>query len=69
MKARELLQLLRELDCVEIRQSGSHRIVRCGKCQSVIPVHPGEDLGRGLLKAIEDQLAPCLGKRWLRKGR
>jgi len=52
----------RDRGCIEVRQKGSHLVVSCGKCQTVIPVHPGEDIGPGLLRAIERQLAPCLGK-------
>ncbi|MHB1250623.1 MAG: type II toxin-antitoxin system HicA family toxin [Acidimicrobiales bacterium] len=66
MKVRELRGLLRRAGCVEVRQSGSHLIVRCSTCQSVIPIHGG-DLPKGLLSAIERDLAPCLGKDWLRR--
>jgi predicted RNA binding protein YcfA (HicA-like mRNA interferase family) len=65
MTARELRAILKRHGCVEVRQKGAHLIVRCGTCQTVVPVHPGEDLGKGLLKAIERQLAPCLGEDWL----
>jgi predicted RNA binding protein YcfA (HicA-like mRNA interferase family) len=64
MRAGELRSLLAGKGCVEVRQKGSHLIVRCGKCQTVIPVH-NEDIGKGLLRAIEKQLAPCLGEGWL----
>ena len=39
MRVRELRRRLRRLGCEEVRQSGSHVIVRCGRCQTVIPVH------------------------------
>ena len=65
MKARELRQILRSKGCVEVRQRGSHLVVQCGTCQTVIPVHAGEEIGPGLLRAIERQLAPCLGDGWL----
>lgn len=65
MTSRDLLRILKSKGCVEVRQKGSHLIVRCGKCQTVIPVHGGEDIGTGLLRAIERQLEPCLGKGWL----
>jgi predicted RNA binding protein YcfA (HicA-like mRNA interferase family) len=32
---------------------------------AVVPVHGGEDLAPGTLRAIERQLEPCLGKGWL----
>jgi predicted RNA binding protein YcfA (HicA-like mRNA interferase family) len=66
MTSRGLLRILKAHDCVEVRQKGSHLVVRCGKCQTTIPVHPGEDIGAGLLRAIVRQLEPCLGKKWLR---
>ncbi|MHB8466531.1 MAG: type II toxin-antitoxin system HicA family toxin [Acidimicrobiales bacterium] len=66
MTARDLLKILRRRGCVQLRQHGSHIVVRCGKCQTVIPVHAGQDLGSGLLRAIERQLEPCLGKGWIR---
>ena len=67
MKARELLRLLKQLGCVEVRQKGSHVFVQCGTCTTVVPVHAGEDLKPGTLKAIERQLEPCLGKGWLKR--
>jgi len=60
----KLRQLLRRRGCIEVRQSGSHLVVRCDVCQTVIPVHSG-DLPSGTLRAIERDLEPCLGKRWL----
>lgn len=67
MTARELRAILRALGCIELRQHGSHVRIQCGKCFSTVPVHAGEDLGPGLLRAIERDLEPCLGKRWLRR--
>ena len=67
MKARTLRRILQSKGCTEVRQRGSHLIVRCGQCQTVIPVHAGEEIGPGLLRAIERQLAPCLGDDWLRQ--
>jgi predicted RNA binding protein YcfA (HicA-like mRNA interferase family) len=67
MNANELRRILRRLGCTEVRQSGSHLIVRCGNgCQTTIPVHPG-DIARGTLRNIERMLTPCLGKDWLTK--
>jgi predicted RNA binding protein YcfA (HicA-like mRNA interferase family) len=43
--------------------------MKCGACQTTVPVHAGEDLGKGLLRAIERDLEPCLGKDWLKKGK
>ncbi|TMA71393.1 MAG: type II toxin-antitoxin system HicA family toxin [Deltaproteobacteria bacterium] len=67
MNARTLRRILRALGCVEVRQTGSHLRVQCGKCFSTIPLHAGEDLGPGLLRAIERDLEPCLGRKWLRR--
>jgi predicted RNA binding protein YcfA (HicA-like mRNA interferase family) len=65
--ARELRQLLRSHGCTEVRQRGSHLVVQCGKCVTVVPVHVGVDIGRGLLRRIERDLEPCLGIGWLRR--
>ena len=59
--------MVSRLGCLKVRQKGSHVLVQCGRCKTVVPVHPGEDIGTGLLFAIERQLAPCLGKGWLEK--
>ncbi len=66
MKARDLLRLLKSRGCVEVRQKGSHLTVRCGACTTVVPVHAGQDIGRGLLASIERSLARCLGEKWLK---
>lgn len=64
--SRELRKILKGFGCVEVRQAGSHLVVRCGNgCQTVIPIHPGEDVAKGTLKNIERALEPCLGKGWL----
>lgn len=62
MKTREVLKLLKAKGCALVRQNGSHIRVRCGKCFTTVPNHIGEDLGKGLLKQIEKDLAPCLGR-------
>ena len=71
MKAKELRRLLRQHGCLEVRQAGSHIRVECAqsRCRTTIPVHAGEDLGKGLLAQIERDLAGCLGSHWLRKGK
>ena len=61
------MRILERLGCTRLRQRGSHVIVRCpGGCQTVVPVHAGEDISTGTLRAIERSLEPCLGKGWLR---
>lgn len=38
---------------------------RLGRCVTVVPMHSG-DLATGTLRAIERDLAPCVGeRRWL----
>jgi predicted RNA binding protein YcfA (HicA-like mRNA interferase family) len=69
MKARELLRKLRKLGCVEVRQKGSHVRVQCGRCFTTVPVHAGEDIRKGTLRAIESDLEPFLGKNWLKGGK
>ena len=63
--ARELLKSLRARGCVQVRQKGSHIRVRCGDCSTTVPVHKGENLGKGLLAQIERDLQRCLGENWL----
>jgi predicted RNA binding protein YcfA (HicA-like mRNA interferase family) len=67
MTGREVLRRAERRGCVRIRQRGSHVIVRCpGGCQTVIPIHRGQDLPTGTLRSIERLLTPCLGEGWLR---
>lgn len=66
MTGRQILRRLRQFDCHEVRRSGSHARVRCGDCQTTIPIHAGEDIPPGTLRAIERDLEPCLGRKWLR---
>jgi len=65
MTGAALLRILRKHGCVEVRRRGSHVRVRCGESATTVPVHAGEDLGPGLLRAIERDLEACLGKGWL----
>lgn len=67
MTARELLRILRKHGCTEARQTGSHIVVKCGECQTVVAVHSGKDIPKGTLRSIERTLEPCLGKGWLGK--
>ncbi|MCK5796206.1 MAG: type II toxin-antitoxin system HicA family toxin [Deltaproteobacteria bacterium] len=65
LTGRKLLRILRKHGCVVLRQKGSHVLVQCEAYSTIIPVHAREELGRGLLRAIERDLEPCLGKGWL----
>ena len=67
MTAKDLRRILRSFGCIEIRQRGSHIRIECGQCVTTVPVHAGEDIGPGLLRRIERDLEPCLGKGWLKK--
>ena len=68
MRANEVLRVMLKHGCRKVRQKGSHVRIACpcGKHLTTVPVHAGEELGPGLLRAIERDLAPCLGKGWLR---
>lgn len=63
---KRLLRLLLSKGCTVVRQTGSHARVQCGSCVTTVPVHSGDDLPIGTLRAIERDLTPCLGKGWLR---
>lgn len=69
LTGKQLLRILREKGCLELRQESSHVRVRCGVCLTTVPVHAGETLRPGLLRKIERDLEPCLGKGWLRGAR
>jgi predicted RNA binding protein YcfA (HicA-like mRNA interferase family) len=67
MTGKTLLKLLLSSGCEVLRQKGSHVRIRCGQCSTTVPIHAGEDLGPGLLRAIERDLEPCLGRGWLKR--
>ncbi len=48
-----MIRILLSLGFKETRQKGSHKVFKHkdGR-RTVIPVHPGEDLGRGLIRKI-----------------
>jgi predicted RNA binding protein YcfA (HicA-like mRNA interferase family) len=51
--ARKVIKLLNKIGFQTIRQRGSHVILRHPDGRvTVVPVHPGEDIGRGLLSKI-----------------
>lgn len=53
LPAMELIAVLKKLGFEEIRQRGSHVYLRHQDGRStVVPVHPGSDIGRGLLRKI-----------------
>ncbi|HEX6548168.1 MAG TPA: type II toxin-antitoxin system HicA family toxin [Candidatus Dormibacteraeota bacterium] len=69
MTGAQVLRLIRRAGCSPgvVRQVGSHLRVECGRCRTTVPVHRGQDLPIGTLRAIERDLEPCLGKGWLRR--
>jgi predicted RNA binding protein YcfA (HicA-like mRNA interferase family) len=76
VKARGIRKAIaRHKCCKEVKQKGSHIVIRCEctddeegttVCITVVPDHGAKDLGAGLLRAIERDLEPCLGKGWLK---
>jgi predicted RNA binding protein YcfA (HicA-like mRNA interferase family) len=46
-------EVLRAHDCVEARQSGSHIIIRCGECTTVVAFHAGRAIAKGTLRATQ----------------
>lgn len=65
MTGRQVLKLLRQLGCEEVRRSGSHVRVRCRGCQTTVPMHAGADIALGTIRASERDLEPCIGRKWL----
>lgn len=69
MKAREVDRRIEALGGVILRQRGSHRFYRVERGGTVghttVPQHAG-DIPAGLLRKIERDLEPALGKGWLR---
>ncbi|MBI5873897.1 MAG: type II toxin-antitoxin system HicA family toxin [Candidatus Omnitrophica bacterium] len=53
LKASEVLRILSRLGFERIRQKGSHIFLRHPDGRStVVPMHKGEDIGRGLIRKI-----------------
>ena len=53
LPARRVLRALEALGFRVVRQKGSHVFLRHADGRTtVVPVHPGEDLGRGLVRKI-----------------
>ena len=53
LTAKELIKILNKLGYQVIRQKGSHVYLKHqdGRC-TVVPLHAGKEIGRGLLKRI-----------------
>ena len=53
LTAQELIRILKKIGFEIIRQKGSHVFLAHEDGRTtVVPVHPGEDIGRGLLRKI-----------------
>ena len=68
VKARELLKVLRNLGCEEVRQRGlASPFEMRGVCDDGRHACRNRH-SEGTLKKIERDLTPCLGKDWLQRG-
>ncbi|KKP40554.1 MAG: YcfA family protein [Candidatus Peregrinibacteria bacterium GW2011_GWF2_33_10] len=58
ISGKNLLKILKKYEYVQVRQKGSHVFVedKNGELSTVIPVHRNEDLGKGLLRSIINDL-------------
>ena len=58
LSGKRLFKLLLKHGFVFVRQSGSHLFIESegGKLSTVIPLHGNEDLGKGILKSILNDL-------------
>lgn len=57
LKPREVISILKNIGFEPIRQRGSHIFFKHPDGRStVIPFHKGEDISKGLLKAILDDI-------------
>lgn len=65
MKYGELFRILRTNGWFEVRQSGSHVILRHPEKpqQLVVPRHPGKEVKKGLLQAILRQAGIKISQR------
>jgi len=59
---RQVLKVLKRHGFDEIRQSGSHRIMRHPDGRwTTVPIHKGRDIRRGTLKSIIDDAGLTVG--------
>jgi len=53
LTAKEVIKILSKMGFVVVRQCGSHAFLKHSDGRAtVVPVHPGEEIGRGLLSKI-----------------
>ena len=65
IKVKELLKILRQHGCEEVRQVGSYLIGRYGNSTAVLVIH-GKEVAPGTLRNIRETLESCLGKGWIK---
>lgn len=57
LTAKNLIKIIRRCGFYFVRQKGSHQIWKHGDGRwTTIPIHPGENIGRGLLRKILNDL-------------
>jgi len=57
LSAKEICKILERLGFKEIRQRGSHRYFKHSDGRAtVVPIHPGRAIGRGLLRKIINEI-------------
>lgn len=58
LSGKQLIKALKKCGYIEVRRKGSHIFIRheSGDTMTVIPVHGKEDLGKGILKSILNDL-------------
>ena len=57
LSSSELIRILEKLGFREIRQRGSHKYLKHPDGRAtVVPVHSSQDIGRGLLKKILNEI-------------
>lgn len=71
MRSREVIAKIQSLGGKPTRQNGSHRRFDAAShdgttVRTTVQVHPGRDIPKGTLRAIERDLEPAFGKGWLR---
>jgi predicted RNA binding protein YcfA (HicA-like mRNA interferase family) len=70
MKAKEVVKRITAAGGSLTRQVGSHArytiTVNGITCTTTVAMHSARDIPLGTLRAIEKDLAPALGERWLR---
>jgi predicted RNA binding protein YcfA (HicA-like mRNA interferase family) len=60
VEAERVIKALAKIGFQSVRQKGSHLIMKHPDGRStVVPVHPGEELGRGILMEIMNDVGIC----------